>query len=249
MKLYKEEDKEIIFQTQNRDPFFNYLTEKIMEEMEYRKGGRVLDIGCGAGRNVVAAAKLGFEVVGVDIDKKSLEVAKDYIKSEKLDGKVNLIHADIMKQTPKRFGLFDYIILQEVIEHVSDYQKLIDFSYNYLKKGGKILITTPNDPKQWNVLDDYAEHVRRFKLSEVKEALKKFKKIKIYTTGFPFHRLIIFLYNVILKINGQDHQARTFRHNKIYHFFYYWIGTFLLRIDDFFRFTHWGDAMVAVGEK
>ncbi|OGG14336.1 hypothetical protein A2773_03495 [Candidatus Gottesmanbacteria bacterium RIFCSPHIGHO2_01_FULL_39_10] len=248
MELYKKEDKEIIFQTQNRDPFFNYLTEIIVSFIDKKKG-RVLDLGCGAGRNVLAAARLGLEVVGVDANQKSLEIARDFVGQMRLSGRTKFVKTNITKLRPKQFGMFDYVILQEVIEHVEDYQSLIDFAYSSLKKGGKILITTPNDPKQWNLLDDYAEHVRRFKLNEVEKALKEFKKIKIFTIGFPFHRMVITLYNQLLKLRKRHHEAKSFRKNKIFHGFYYLVGTIFLRLDDLFRFTPWGTTIVAIGEK
>lgn len=40
------------------------------------RGGRVLDIPCGCGRHAVALARLGFDVVGIDISEESLEIAR-----------------------------------------------------------------------------------------------------------------------------------------------------------------------------
>src|SRR3954469_1661276 len=37
------------------------------EELKRSNGGRVLDIGCGAGRNALPLARLGWNVVGTDL--------------------------------------------------------------------------------------------------------------------------------------------------------------------------------------
>ena len=53
----------------------------------------VIDLGCGTGMLAIAAAKLGAEAMGVDIDRKALLIAKD--NSEKLGVKVDFIQAEI----------------------------------------------------------------------------------------------------------------------------------------------------------
>ena len=47
-------------------------------------GGRVLDLGCGAGRIAVALARRGFEVTGVDVSAPLLEVATSIAARERL---------------------------------------------------------------------------------------------------------------------------------------------------------------------
>ncbi len=249
MKLYQQEEKDIILRTQNHDPFMDYLTSKIMPPLEERKiKGRVLDLGCGSGRNVFAAVERGYTGVGVDNVKTSLEIANEEAKRLRIAKKATFIHADITKLKKQQFGVFDFVILQEVIEHVPDFQKLIDFSYGSLKKGGMILITTPNDPNQWTVFDDYARHVRRFKIPELALSLKSFKNVSISTVGFPLHRLTLKTYDIATKILGTTHEAKRFRKNSEFHNVYYLFGSFVMKIDDLFT-TPWGDTLVAMGEK
>lgn len=256
MKLYTQ-DAHVVYVTQNKDPFFAYLTRKIFSEINVEKGEPVLgskrrsmlDLGCGSGRNALTAGRLGCSALGIDYVKKAIAIANAQAKAEGLDTRVRFIQADITKVKSRQFGLFDYCILNEVIEHIGDYQKVLDFAYSSLKKGGKLILTTPNDPDQWTVLDDYARHVRRFRVEEVRRALHSFRRTKVYTVGFPFHRLIIYVYNLIMRARRQSHQPRSFRVNRFITKAYYTVGTILLTIDDLFTFIPWGTTVVAVAEK
>lgn len=248
MKLYKE-NRGVVYVSQNKDPFFAYLTRKIFSEIDTSKKRKILDLGCGSGRNTLMAARLGCSALGVDYVKKAIAIANAQAKREGLDTRVRFIQADITKLKPCQFGVFDSCILNEVIEHIGDYQKVLNFAYSSLKKGGKLILTTPNDPDQWTVLDDYARHVRRFRVEEVRRALHSFRRTKVYTVGFPFHRLVISLYNHLMRARRQPHQPRSFRQNWFITKAYYVVGTVLLTLDDRFTFTPWGTTIVAVAEK
>ena len=49
----------------------------LLELLEVPAGGRVLDVGCGAGRHAVAFAKAGVSVTGVDVSERLLQVAAE----------------------------------------------------------------------------------------------------------------------------------------------------------------------------
>ena len=50
---------------------------------------------------------------------------------------------------------FDVIILGDLIEHVSNQQKLLEFSKRHLAKNGKIIVTTPNPWQFYKVMSSY----------------------------------------------------------------------------------------------
>ena len=52
------------------DNLVNYLKPK--------QGSKIIDIGCGNGRHAIYLNKLGFNVTGIDLSKKSIEHAKKY---------------------------------------------------------------------------------------------------------------------------------------------------------------------------
>lgn len=228
MKLYESETSKIVDLMQNEDPFFNYLTNKIISYIDKTKKGRILDLGCGGGRNAVVSAKQGYKVVAVDYVEKSIDIAQELAKKNNVEKQISFYCRDITKLKKNEFGKFDYIILQEVIEHIKDYQSVIDFSYESLNKNGKILITTPHDPGQWNKLDEYARHERRFLISQVKKSLTKFKTSTVHTLGFPFHRSVLTLYSLMLTSIKKEHKAKFFRKNKFIHRLYYFLGSLVL---------------------
>lgn len=50
--------------------------DHIVEALDLRPGERVLDVGCGTGRHSLELARRGFEVRGIDISERFIEIAK-----------------------------------------------------------------------------------------------------------------------------------------------------------------------------
>jgi ubiquinone/menaquinone biosynthesis C-methylase UbiE len=59
---------------------------------------KVLDYGCGNGIHSVSLAKMGAEkVIGIDLSEKSLAIARERVKRERLEGKIEFISMDCEK--------------------------------------------------------------------------------------------------------------------------------------------------------
>lgn len=106
--------------------------------------GRVLDIASGVGYGSFMIAKTAkkdiTEVVGVDIDKNTVEYAKKHYYHQKVTYQIG----DALDQElPSRLGGFDVIISFETIEHVPDEKRFLDNLYAMLKPGGTIIISSP----------------------------------------------------------------------------------------------------------
>lgn len=65
--FYKDKEKPIPFFTQKPDEVLASLLE-----MDHRKKGKSLDIGCGNGRNAIFMAKNGYESKGIDIAEEAI---------------------------------------------------------------------------------------------------------------------------------------------------------------------------------
>jgi len=63
------------------------------QERAWARGGRVLDIGCGAARNAVPLAAMGWDVVGVDLSWPMLEAAAGRAAGDGVSSRVHLIQA------------------------------------------------------------------------------------------------------------------------------------------------------------
>lgn len=137
---------------------------RIIEELELKKGEKILEVGCGNGYylNLLNRLNLELELIGVDNDPQALRDAKKYISDEK----VKLI-LDNAQNLPLRSNNFDKIILSEVIEHVEDEQKILSEIYRVLKPEGVLVLTTCNvdypflwDPINWILQHFFKIHIR-----------------------------------------------------------------------------------------
>jgi SAM-dependent methyltransferase len=84
-------------------------------QRKLRRAGalRVLDVGCGAGRNAIPLARLGWHVVGVDLSWPMLLAAAERIRAESLGDRLRIVLAP-MGQIPARDDSFDFVIAHGV---------------------------------------------------------------------------------------------------------------------------------------
>ncbi len=253
MKIYSE-NKENILRSQFNDPLLKYLTNLILNETtkHVKRRGRILDIGCGVGRTSIKLAQAGYEVVGEDTNRKVVNIAKRYIIENYPDLRVRFITADKFNAHLKNIkSSYDGIICSEVIEHVDKYDILLKNLISLLKKDGYLILTTPNDPSQWSVLDEYAGHLRRFSPDQIINICKalNIKVVDLYSIGYPFFRILIRLYNNFIRLTGRTHSFNDYNQSTIYGFVYIPIVTILLRADRLFRTTKRGTTIILIAQK
>lgn len=102
-------------------------------------GSRVLDVGCSSGElGAQMKAQLGCCVVGVEIDPTVADLAR-----KKLD---EAICADIARlpEVYPRLGTFDAVVAVDVLEHLVNPWDVLRLLVDYLKPGGRVLISIPN---------------------------------------------------------------------------------------------------------
>lgn len=111
-----------------------YEAERIRGE-KYDDKSSFLDIGCGGGNYLEAAEALGWNAYGIEIDKENAQKARD----RGLDVNIGTLQ---VANYPGNF--FDLIQLKQVLEHVQDPFSLINEIYRIFKKGGILVVDTPN---------------------------------------------------------------------------------------------------------
>lgn len=100
---------------------------------------RVLEVGCGVGGNLAPYARRGCEVKGVDIDSNSIEWAIKMFTQEGLSG--TFVHTDIHEY--EDVSRYDLIILHDVIEHISDKERLMSRLRQLLSDDATLHIAFP----------------------------------------------------------------------------------------------------------
>jgi len=88
-------------------PWKTYRSNKIqiVEEFLENKKGKIIDLGCGAGRNMIPSPKIDY--YGVDFSEEQIRQAKKYIKNNNINAK---LFKSKLNKLPEEFKnkMFDY---------------------------------------------------------------------------------------------------------------------------------------------
>jgi len=99
--------------------------------------GRVLDIGCSTGVFLDLARKRGWETVGVEISSYFVAYARNTFGLKVYQGR--------LRDQSFKPESFDLITMWDFLEHVRDPLGYLKEAYRLLRKGGLVLVLTPNE--------------------------------------------------------------------------------------------------------
>ena len=131
-------------------------------------GDTVLDLGCGNGALSFDIAKKAIKVVGIDLNERNIEFAKERFSAPNLE----YIIGDARENLPDR--RFDAIILSNVLEHIED---RVEFLKKIKKIAPKILIRVPMINRDWITLykKELGVEWRLDKTHDIEYTLESFK--------------------------------------------------------------------------
>ena len=148
-----------------------------------RRTGGLVDIGCGAGAFVVAAARAGWQAIGT-------EVAQSASRIELAAGARILVGERATAELAD--GSCDVVTLWEVIEHVDDPVGILREARRLLREGGRLYLTTPNLAslqrrmlgRRWPRY--HVEHLSYFDGRSIRRALARagFAHVETHTKNF-----------------------------------------------------------------
>jgi len=117
-----------------------YFMPYIMQYHDINEDTSILEIGCGEGGNLLPFAKLGCNILGVDISRNRIKEARQLFIQEHVSG--SFICDNIFNITRYNHQ-FDIIICHDVIEHIADKKALLEIAHTFLKDIGVLFIAFP----------------------------------------------------------------------------------------------------------
>jgi 2-polyprenyl-3-methyl-5-hydroxy-6-metoxy-1,4-benzoquinol methylase len=135
------------------------------------RGGRVLDLGCGAGYGTARLAGAGALVIGID------RIPPD--AASRVAG-VRFARADL-RGIPLRARSFDLIASFQVIEHLDDPTAYLAAIAEMLREDGLAILSTPNVEMSDGV-NPY--HVHEYRADELAAVLRRhFERVEMLSVG------------------------------------------------------------------
>lgn len=157
------------YQTENL--FGEPYLELIEFFAEYPKKGKVLDLGCGQGRDAIALARLGYSVTGIDNSEVGIDQMNQIGQNEKLNlvGQVGDIY------TFDRFSEYE-IVLMDSMFHFAKQDKvkeigLINKVVSEIRNGSLMIVCIQDTGNKVQTLDKAIDFEKKHK----RLADKKFK--------------------------------------------------------------------------
>ncbi len=202
-KLYKEE-----FYSTEKPKYFKDVEEDLewwemtyhnyyqLFEKYYPKGSRrLLEIGSGPGYFLKCGKELGWDVLGFEPSKQAYEYSQRF--------GVKVLNEFFSERNVDKYGKFDVVYMNTVIEHLPDPISLIKATKSVLNPNGIVCIISPNDynPIQ-NILReklDYEpwwvappQHINYFDFKSIKKLLERLGFEIVESTGtFPMEFFLL----------------------------------------------------------
>lgn len=155
------------------------------------RGRRVLDVGCGAGTDLVRFARGGAVVMGADLAESSIALARRNVEQQGL--RAALLVAD-GEALPLASDRFDLVYAHGVVQYTASDRTLVAECYRVLKPGGEALFQAYNRLSWLNALSKIMkvglEHedapvLRKYSPGEFRALFAAFREVHIVPERFP----------------------------------------------------------------
>jgi SAM-dependent methyltransferase len=151
------------------------VLEGVIAELRLPARARILDAGCGSGRNMLDLARHGV-VTGVELSQTSVELARARGSGEVLAGSV--------LEMPFEADSFDLAASLDVIEHLEDDLAALRELRRTVAPGGTLLVTVPAYPWLWSGHDEINHHHRRYTRRSLQAVAEQAGWQQVRTTYF-----------------------------------------------------------------
>jgi SAM-dependent methyltransferase len=158
---------------------------------ERSRGRRLLDVGCGAGTDLIRFARNGARVVGVDLAASSVMLAARNFQHEGLAAALAVADGEAL---PFADRSFDLVYAHGVVQYTTDDRALVGECRRVLKPGGLAVFQVYNRISWLNALSRVTkvdlEHadapvLRKYSIREFRDLLSGFSRVRIVPERFP----------------------------------------------------------------
>jgi SAM-dependent methyltransferase len=151
------------------------VLENVIAGLRLPARARILDAGCGSGRNMLELARHG-TVTGVELSSTSVALARERGVGEVIEGSV--------LSMPFDSASFDLAVSLDVIEHLEDDLGALRELRRVVAPGGALLITVPAYQWLWSGHDEINHHHRRYTRRSLQHVAERAGWETVRTTYF-----------------------------------------------------------------
>jgi SAM-dependent methyltransferase len=151
------------------------VIDGVLTGMHLPSHARILDAGCGSGRNMVELARYG-TVTGIELSDPSVELAKARNAGEVFAGSV--------LEMPFADDSFELAVSLDVIEHLEDDLAALRELRRTVAPGGSLLVTVPAYQWLWSGHDEINHHHRRYTRRTLQRVAEQAGWSQVRTTYF-----------------------------------------------------------------
>jgi SAM-dependent methyltransferase len=169
----------------------------VIAGLDLPASARILDAGCGSGRNMVDLARHG-SVIGVELSETSVALARARNTGEVVAGSV--------LQTPFADDSFDLAVTLDVIEHLQDDLAALRELRRTVAPGGTLLVTVPAYQWLWSGHDEINHHHRRYTRRSLQRVAQEAGWQQLRTTYF---NSLLLPAAIVLRVLDRVNRAKT----------------------------------------
>jgi SAM-dependent methyltransferase len=175
------------------------VIEGVIAGLHLPQGARVLDGGCGSGRNMADLARYG-TVTGVELAPASIEKARRRDVGEVVAGSI--------LEMPFADDSFDLAVTLDVIEHLQDDLGALRELRRTVAPGGALLVTVPAYQWLWSGHDEINHHHRRYTRLSLRRVAERAGWEEVRTTYFNSLLLpVAILLRVLDRVNTKTTES------------------------------------------